>query len=190
MERENNTPKRVTLTLLYVNQFLGRTLAHLLVDCSHWCCEFCDAVRAVEYHSPDWQAALNWLALRMTTSASPSPSDPRPAGQPRHPSRPMRGPASRTPIMPDHLCSPRGMATAVSRASSPLPAACATVATPTDVPTISAHTAGKAASSGSSRSSSTDTTDPIAATATTDSTPEEAEELPVRRHFGLPAFPQ
>ncbi|KAE8912341.1 hypothetical protein PF005_g10129 [Phytophthora fragariae] len=53
MERDNNTPKRVTLTLIFVIQFLGRTLAHLLVDYPHWLCEFCEAVRAFEYHSPD-----------------------------------------------------------------------------------------------------------------------------------------
>ncbi|KAE9081966.1 hypothetical protein PF010_g21777 [Phytophthora fragariae] len=65
------------------------------------------------------------------------------------------------------------MATSVSRPSGSLPVGCDTVATPTDVSTISTHTAGKAPSRGSSRSSSTDTTDPIAVTAITDSTPEE-----------------
>lgn len=48
MERDTNTPERVTLTLLFVNQFIGRALAHLLVDSPHWWRSFCDAVRAVD----------------------------------------------------------------------------------------------------------------------------------------------
>ncbi|KAE9310412.1 hypothetical protein PF008_g20472 [Phytophthora fragariae] len=106
MERDNNACERVTLTLLYVNQFMGRALAHLLVDSPHRWREFCDAVRAVDYHSPDWQAALKGLALLMATSTSPSPSGLRPAAQPRHPAQPRRDPASRTPIMQDTFPAP------------------------------------------------------------------------------------
>lgn len=35
MERDSNTTERELLTLMYVNQFLGRALAHLLVDSPH-----------------------------------------------------------------------------------------------------------------------------------------------------------
>ncbi|KAE9114549.1 hypothetical protein PF010_g9656 [Phytophthora fragariae] len=100
------TPERVMLTLMYVNQFLGRALAHLLVNSPHWWREFFDAVRAVDYHSPDWQAALNGLALRMATSTTPSQPTSRPSGQqPRQQAQPRRGPATRIPIMPEHLRS-------------------------------------------------------------------------------------
>ncbi|KAE9016360.1 hypothetical protein PR001_g14674 [Phytophthora rubi] len=74
MERDNNTCERVTLTLLYVNQFMGRALAHLLVDSPHRWREFCDAVRVVDYHSPDWQAPSKgspcaWQRLRRQAQA-------------------------------------------------------------------------------------------------------------------------
>ncbi|EGZ06940.1 hypothetical protein PHYSODRAFT_341107 [Phytophthora sojae] len=65
MERDTNTPERVTLTLLYVNNYLGRAMAHLVEDLPDWWRNYCEAVRAVDYHAADWQAALNGLALRL-----------------------------------------------------------------------------------------------------------------------------
>ncbi|KAG1696804.1 hypothetical protein DVH05_017714 [Phytophthora capsici] len=103
MERDNNSPERVRLTLMYVNQFLGRALAYLLVDSPHWWRGFCDAVRAIDYHSADWQAALNGLALRMATSSFTAPGvQPKPSARPQA-AAPRRGPSTRTPIMPDHI---------------------------------------------------------------------------------------
>ncbi|KAG2759687.1 hypothetical protein Pcac1_g28305 [Phytophthora cactorum] len=63
LERDHNTLECVNLTLLYVNQFLGRALSHLLVGSPHWWRFFCNAVRSIDYHSSDWQAAVNdeWL---------------------------------------------------------------------------------------------------------------------------------
>ncbi|KAE8900311.1 hypothetical protein PF003_g15366 [Phytophthora fragariae] len=99
MERDSNTPERVMLTLMYVNQFLGRALAHLLVDSPHWWREFCDAVRAVDYHSPDWQAALNGLALRMATSTAPS--QPTSASSAAARTRDAHSDHARAPPQPD-----------------------------------------------------------------------------------------
>ncbi|KAJ8561778.1 hypothetical protein ON010_g7903 [Phytophthora cinnamomi] len=75
IERDSNMPELVSLTFMFVNQFVGRALAHLLVDSSHWWRGFCEAVRAVDYHGADWQAALNGLALRMATATAPATSN-------------------------------------------------------------------------------------------------------------------
>lgn len=73
---------------------------------TYWLTEFCDGVRAVDYHSPDWQTALNGLALRMATSTTPSQPTSRPSGQqPSQQAQPRRGPATRIPIMLEHLRS-------------------------------------------------------------------------------------
>ncbi|KAG7376244.1 hypothetical protein PHYPSEUDO_013931 [Phytophthora pseudosyringae] len=109
LERDNNTPERVTLTLLYMNLYLGRALAHLLVDSPHWWRNYCEVVRAVDYHSSDWQAALNGLALRMATVSAATVSAASSTGAhvaapPRQASfQPRRGPAVRTPIIPEHV---------------------------------------------------------------------------------------
>lgn len=104
MERDANTPERVRLTLLFVNQFLGRALAQLLVDSPHWWRSFCDAVRAVDYHHADWQAALNELALRLVAAPASAPTASAPgAPQRRLDGPPRRGPATRTPVMPDAI---------------------------------------------------------------------------------------
>lgn len=83
----------------------GRALAHLLVGSPHWWREFCEAVRAVDYHNPDWQAALNGVAIRMATIVpTTSSSLHSAAASSRQPSSELRrGPATRTPIMPEHI---------------------------------------------------------------------------------------
>ncbi|OWZ10570.1 hypothetical protein PHMEG_00016563 [Phytophthora megakarya] len=69
MKRDNNTPERVRLTLI-------RALAHLLEDSPHWWRAFNEAVRAVDYHSPNRQAALNGLALRLASSTPSTSTEP------------------------------------------------------------------------------------------------------------------
>ncbi|KAE9006447.1 hypothetical protein PF011_g11582 [Phytophthora fragariae] len=68
-------------------------------------------------------------------------------------------------------------------------AVCVTGAAPTDAPTTSARTAGRAACPRSFTSSSFATTTRTATTRTTATADEEAEVLPVRRHFGFQASP-
>ncbi|KAI9998146.1 hypothetical protein PInf_002480 [Phytophthora infestans] len=51
-ERDENTPERVLLTLLHVNQFLGKALAHLMMDAPHWWRDFSEASRLAG--SPQW----------------------------------------------------------------------------------------------------------------------------------------
>ncbi|KAF1786503.1 hypothetical protein GQ600_26610 [Phytophthora cactorum] len=46
LERDHNTLECVNLTLLYVNQFLGRALSHLLVGSPHWWRFFCNALQS------------------------------------------------------------------------------------------------------------------------------------------------
>ncbi|EGZ22114.1 hypothetical protein PHYSODRAFT_329971 [Phytophthora sojae] len=74
-----------------LSRFIGRALAHLLVDSPHWWRSFCDA------------AALNGLALRMATTAAPAPSGPSVAPPRQLSGQHRRGPAARTPIMPEHI---------------------------------------------------------------------------------------
>ncbi|KAE9064190.1 hypothetical protein PF006_g30758 [Phytophthora fragariae] len=104
LERDHNTHERVMLTVMFVKQFIGRALAHLLVDSPHWWRNFNEAVRAVDYHSPDWQAALNGLALRMASTPARASNGPQPVQPPRPGGAPSRrGPAARTPIMPERI---------------------------------------------------------------------------------------
>ncbi|KAE9130033.1 hypothetical protein PF007_g4645, partial [Phytophthora fragariae] len=104
LERDHNTHERVMLTVMFVNQFIGRALAHLLVDSPHWWRNFNEAVRAVDYHSPDWQAALNGLALRMASTPARASTGTQPVQPPRPGGAPSRrGPAARTPIMPERI---------------------------------------------------------------------------------------
>ncbi|KAE9168739.1 hypothetical protein PF002_g30539 [Phytophthora fragariae] len=104
LERDHNTHERVMLTVMFVNQFIGRALAHLLVDSPHWWRNFNEAVRAVDYHSPDWQAALNGLALRMASTPARASNGSQPVQPPRPGGAPSRrGPAARTPIMPERI---------------------------------------------------------------------------------------
>ncbi|KAE8900255.1 hypothetical protein PF003_g15587 [Phytophthora fragariae] len=104
LERDHNTHERVMLTVMFVNQFIGRALAHLLVDSPHWWRNFNEAVRAVDYHSPDWQAALNGLALRMASTPARASNGSQPVQTPRPGGAPSRrGPAGRTPIMPERI---------------------------------------------------------------------------------------
>lgn len=53
MERDANTPGRVTLTLLYVKNYLGRAMAHLVEDSPELWRNFREVVRAVDYHAAD-----------------------------------------------------------------------------------------------------------------------------------------
>ncbi|KAI9980774.1 hypothetical protein PInf_010093 [Phytophthora infestans] len=106
-ERDENTPELELPTLLHVSQFLGKTLAHLMMDVPHWWRDFSEAVRAVVYHSPDWQAALNGLALRLAAktpgaTSFPPATEPRPT-QTLASSSSRRGPSSRVPVMPDAI---------------------------------------------------------------------------------------
>ncbi|KAI9993822.1 hypothetical protein PInf_016346 [Phytophthora infestans] len=106
-KQDESTPERVLLTLLHVNQFLGKALAHLMMDAPHWWRDFSEAVRAVDYHSPDWQAALNGLALRLAAKTPGATSFP-PATEPRTTqtsanSSSRRGSSSRVPVMPDDI---------------------------------------------------------------------------------------
>ncbi|KAE9024991.1 hypothetical protein PR001_g11225 [Phytophthora rubi] len=47
LERDHITNKRVMLTAMFVNQFIGRALTHLLVDSPHWWRNFNEAIRAM-----------------------------------------------------------------------------------------------------------------------------------------------
>lgn len=76
-----------------------------------------------------------------------------------------------------------------SRACGSCPAVCVKGAAPTDAPTTRARTAGRAAFPGSFTSSSFATTARAAATRMTATADEEAEVLPVHRHFGSQASP-
>ncbi|OWZ21189.1 LOW QUALITY PROTEIN: hypothetical protein PHMEG_0004282 [Phytophthora megakarya] len=88
----SNTPELST--------FLCRALAHLVVNSPHWWRDYNDAVRAADYLRSKWQAAVNGLALRIATA---TPKDSDTCLQPRHQSQLRREPATRTPIMTDHL---------------------------------------------------------------------------------------
>ncbi|KAG7380818.1 hypothetical protein PHYPSEUDO_006751 [Phytophthora pseudosyringae] len=79
MERECNTPERVTLTPLYVNNLLGRAMTHFVEDSPDWWRNYYEVVRAVDYHAANWQASLNGLAFRIATSSSATTSTTRAA---------------------------------------------------------------------------------------------------------------
>ncbi|KAL3659661.1 hypothetical protein V7S43_015336 [Phytophthora oleae] len=104
----SNTPEHVTLTMLHVNQFLDRPLAHLLLDSPHWWRDFCGAVRAVDYNCLEWQATLNSLAHQMATSSKMAGQSPAIFRQSTASSR--RGSTSRFPVMPGEIrrLIPRG----------------------------------------------------------------------------------
>ncbi|KAG6577942.1 uncharacterized protein IUM83_19823 [Phytophthora cinnamomi] len=94
-------PERVTFTMLHVDKFLDRALAHLSVDSSHWWRDFCNAVRAIDYNSPDWQAVLNGRAVHMVTASKTTGSATATSRQ--LPQSTRRGPASRFPFMSDNI---------------------------------------------------------------------------------------
>ncbi|OWZ18796.1 hypothetical protein PHMEG_0007056 [Phytophthora megakarya] len=52
-EKDLNTPERVTLTLLFVNNCLDCAMAYLADDSLNWWRNFNEAVRAVDYHGSD-----------------------------------------------------------------------------------------------------------------------------------------
>ena len=54
----NDSQERVTLTLQFVDQFLGRALAHLQSESTSWWANYCNALRDVEYESKEWTMAL------------------------------------------------------------------------------------------------------------------------------------
>ncbi|KAE9358967.1 hypothetical protein PR003_g1013 [Phytophthora rubi] len=103
MERDINTPERVTLTLMYVNNYLGRAMAHLVEDSPEWWRNYCEAVRAVDYPAADWQAALNGLALRLAARTSAPEASARQPQRNTNAPAPRRAPAGRVPIMPEHV---------------------------------------------------------------------------------------
>ncbi|OWZ13947.1 hypothetical protein PHMEG_00012650 [Phytophthora megakarya] len=101
MERDSNRPEHVTLTLLFVNNYLGRAMAHLAVDSPNRWHNFSEAVRAVDYHGPEWQSALNGFALRLAARTfAPGVSCPFMRGS--TPSR-RRAPAGRIHVMSDFV---------------------------------------------------------------------------------------
>ncbi|KAI9987725.1 hypothetical protein PInf_023769 [Phytophthora infestans] len=53
-----NTPQRVVMTLRYANKFLGNAIGHLQSDSPQWWHGYCEALRAIDYHSSEWTLAL------------------------------------------------------------------------------------------------------------------------------------
>ncbi|KAL3671686.1 hypothetical protein V7S43_003596 [Phytophthora oleae] len=51
MERDSNTPERVTLMLPFTNNYLGRVMAHTMEDSPNWWRNYCEAVREIDYHA-------------------------------------------------------------------------------------------------------------------------------------------
>ncbi|KAG6592783.1 uncharacterized protein IUM83_16076 [Phytophthora cinnamomi] len=195
MERDNNTPVCATLTLMLVNQFINRILAHLLVDTPHWCRRFCGTVRMVDYHGANSHTALNGLALRMATTAAPATSGQlavlsrQPSGHPR------RGPATGTPTSAG-ACPIPDPVMAASRAAFPRWGVCVCYGGSSNCCThrweaVSLESCLASLTTFTVTSAATQTTFTVtsAATQTTVTVPEAAEVAPVRRHFGIRVVP-
>ncbi|OWZ08689.1 hypothetical protein PHMEG_00018728 [Phytophthora megakarya] len=174
MKPNNNTPERVRFTLMYVNRFLGRALAHLLRD-------FSEAVRAVDYHSSDWQAELNGLALRLCRRRMHNKALLR---EPQPHSRDEDQPLARQLCRSTYADKSLAMMTAVSPASVSWQMAYAIAVASSAVRNIVAPIAGTGASRAICRGLSIAATIVTVANTVAPTAPEVAEVLLVCRRFG------
>ncbi|KAG6622962.1 uncharacterized protein IUM83_12356 [Phytophthora cinnamomi] len=89
-----NNPTRMWLTLLYANTFLGDALGHLLSDSPQSWNGYSEALRAIDYQSPEWTFAL---ASALNSSDRITGHEQREAG------RTSRREPSRGPAVPDDI---------------------------------------------------------------------------------------